>query len=448
MPEEKEITTDEKKVVDISKELHEIEIRSDDVQEILGFIPHWIVRWGITIIFLVVIFILVGSWFFKYPEVITSNVVLTTQNPPATLVAHTTGKIEALFVQDKEKVKKGSKIAILENATDYHHLFELMAKLDSMKSFFIKFDTQPYAQFSKDYSLGQLQVSYAGFVSAYEDYQHFFQLDIPHKKINSINAQIAGYKIIAEQNKRSLQIMEEELKAGRKQFESSESLFKDGIISRNDYDAARSSLSQKELAWGNAKSALDNSNIQISQLTQQVLELDLGYTGETKRLQQALSQAYEGLNGQIAQWEQTYLLKAPISGVVTFTKFWSINQNVSVGDKVVTIIPDEGGEIVGKLVLPIQGSGKVKIGQKVNFKFLNYPYMDFGIVSGVITTKSLVASDNYYSLEVRLTNGLVTSFKKTLEFSQEMQGTAEIITEDYRLIDQIFKPLKNILDKM
>jgi multidrug resistance efflux pump len=247
---------------------------------------------------------------------------------------------------------------------------------------------------------------------------------------------------------RSLKIMDDELKAGRQQFESSESLYKDGIISKNAYEAAKSALSQKELAFGSAQTAMGNSTIQIFQLNQQIVELELSYTQEKKRLQMALTQAYEGLTSQVSQWEQTYLIKAPISGVITFTKFWSINQNVSVGDKVVTIIPDEGGEIVGKVVLPIAGSGKVKVGQKVNFKFFNYPYMDFGMVSGVITTKSLVASDNNYTLEVRLTNGLVTSFKKTLEFSQEMQGTAEIITEDFRLIDQIFKPLKNILDKM
>jgi hypothetical protein len=189
MPEEKVITAsemlrdpDDKNVVDITKELHEVEIRSDEVQEILGFIPHWIVRWGITIIFLVVVLILIGSWFFKYPEMITSNFVLTTQNPPATLVAHTTGKIEALFVKDKEKVKEGDKIAILENATNYRHLSDLEAKLELLKPFLFTFETRPFIQFSKDYSLGQLQTPYAGFVNAYEDYLHFFELDIQHKK--------------------------------------------------------------------------------------------------------------------------------------------------------------------------------------------------------------------------------------------------------------------------
>ena len=63
-------------------------------------------------------------------------------------------------------------------------------------------------------------------------------------------------------------------------------------------------------------------------------------------------------------------------------------------------------------------------------------------------SKSRVASDNFYSLEVELPDGLVTSYKKKLEFTPEMQGTAEIITEDIRLLERFFKPIKSILKKM
>jgi HlyD family secretion protein len=160
-----------------------------------------------------------------------------------------------------------------------------------------------------------------------------------------------------------------------------------------------------------------------------------------------LSQSYENLIGRIAQWEQSYLLKAPISGIVTFTKFWSINQNVKAGDKVVTVVPEEEGKIIGKVTLPIRGSGKVKVGQRVNIKFANFPHMDYGIVTGIIKSKSLVSSDNFYSLEVDLPNKLRTSYGKDLDFSQEMQGTAEIITEDIRLLERIFKPIKSILKR-
>ena len=46
----------------------DIELRSEEVQEVMGQVPAWIVRWGITLLFLVVVALLVGSCFFKYPD--------------------------------------------------------------------------------------------------------------------------------------------------------------------------------------------------------------------------------------------------------------------------------------------------------------------------------------------------------------------------------------------
>lgn len=432
---------------DINQLLKEVEIRSEEVQEIMGFIPHWIIRWGLTAIFVVVIFFMIGSWFFKYPDIIASTIVVTTENPPANLVARSSGKITELYVRDKQKVQEGEYIAIIENSTNHLHLFELKEKLDAMSSFFTYYDTPVIEQFEKNYSLGELQATYAAFLKSYADYQHFINLSYHQKKINSTKTEIARHKVVQKQLQRQDKIMEEELKMSRDQYQRAIQLYNDKIISKSDFETARSTHLQKEFASETAKTNLANSEIQINRLEQTVLELELQYKESKTRVQLTLSQAYENLIGRIAQWEQSYLLKAPISGTVTFTKFWSVNQNVKAGDKVVTVIPEQGGKIIGKVVLPLRGSGKVKVGQQVNIKFANFPHMDYGIVTGIIKSKSLVASDNFYSLEVELPNKLHTSYGQDLEFSQEMQGTAEIITEDIRLLERIFKPIKSILKK-
>jgi len=433
---------------DVKQQLKDIEIRSVDVQEIMGFIPHWIIRWGITVICAVIVFIVIGSWFFKYPDIIASSIVLTTENPPADLIARTSGKISQLFVTDKQEVKEGDYIAVIENATDYRDLFQLKKRLKAMSSFFVYFDTPPEEQFEQNYTLGELQASYAAFLKSYADYQHFIRLSVHQQKINSIKAQVLRRKSVSEQLKIQVKIMEEQKKISERDLKNSEALFREGVISKSDVENARSNYLQKEFSYESAKTSLSNSRIEISQLEQNMIELELQQKEEKKSYELALSQAYENLMGQISQWEQMYLLKAPISGKVSFTNYWSVNQNVTAGDKVLTLVPAKGGKIIGKVVLPIRGSGKVKIGQKVNIKFTNYPYMDYGMVTGIIKSKSLVASDNFYSLEVDLPNGLRTSYGKNLEFAQEMQGSAEIITEDIRLLERIFKPIKNILSKM
>ena len=51
-------------------------------------------RWGIESNFsLIIIF----SFIFYYPDILRSNIVVTTENPPATLVARATGKIDRLL---------------------------------------------------------------------------------------------------------------------------------------------------------------------------------------------------------------------------------------------------------------------------------------------------------------------------------------------------------------
>ena len=65
----------------MSEDTNNIELRSEEVQEILGEVPAWILRRGITLTAIIVVVILLGSAFFKYPDVITSSVVLTSTNP-------------------------------------------------------------------------------------------------------------------------------------------------------------------------------------------------------------------------------------------------------------------------------------------------------------------------------------------------------------------------------
>ena len=134
----------------------------------------------------------------------------------------------------------------------------------------------------------------------------------------------------------------------------------------------------------------------------------------------------------------------PIAGKVTFTKFWNENQDIIAGENVLTVIPEKPEKLTGKLQLPVAGSGKVKIGQKVNIKLENYPYLEYGTLVGTVENISLVAIENNYFVEIDLPSGLTTNYNKTLPFSSQLQGSAEIITVDIRLIERFLQPLKTM----
>jgi len=54
-----------------------IELRSEKVRHIIGEIPSGIVRYGITIITIVMLVLLVGAYFIPYPETISARIEMT-----------------------------------------------------------------------------------------------------------------------------------------------------------------------------------------------------------------------------------------------------------------------------------------------------------------------------------------------------------------------------------
>jgi len=422
-------------------------VRSHEVQEILGYIPNWIVRWGITVLFATVLVLLVGSWFFRYPDVIASTVVVTSTNPPAALLSRSSGKIQHLFVTDTQKVEKNSVAAVIENAADYHQVFTLRGQLETLRSVLKNADLTRLKriQFNRDYTLGELQAGYETLLKGYFDFKNFLDMDFNKKKLIALGKQLAMHKLSISGQEAQLKLLEADHAICRQQFERAQIMFKEGYFSRNDFDAAESAFIQKQYSFEGAKSNLVNSRIQTLQLEQSIRELQLQDLQESNDHILELKQSCENMLGQIAQWEQNYVLKCPISGVASLAKYWSVNQNVKAGDVVLTVISEKKGKIVGKVVLPVQGSGKVKPGQPVNVKFDNFPYQEYGMVRGVVVAKSLVPSEDSYTVEIGFPEGLKSNYKKILKFDEGMKGSAEIITENIPLLLRLLQPLKMIL---
>src|SRR5690606_32877831 len=117
----------------MSGNLKDIELRSESVQEVLSNPPSWIVRWGNTLILIAVIFVIAISIFIKYPDFITSQVIITTQNPPEKIEARTNGKLEQVLAQNLQNVKAGEVLAYLETSANYKDIIILKSILDSFK---------------------------------------------------------------------------------------------------------------------------------------------------------------------------------------------------------------------------------------------------------------------------------------------------------------------------
>ena len=107
------------------KDEKDIELRCEEVQEILTRPPHALIRWGITIFFGVLALLFIGGCFFKYPDIVSAEITITTEHPPVWILALGRAMTTKVYRTDRETVKSGDNIAALENPAITKHELEL-----------------------------------------------------------------------------------------------------------------------------------------------------------------------------------------------------------------------------------------------------------------------------------------------------------------------------------
>ncbi|HET6557734.1 MAG TPA: HlyD family efflux transporter periplasmic adaptor subunit [Prolixibacteraceae bacterium] len=427
------------------KEKIDIELRSDEFQEIVQQSPRWMVRSGIVLIFGILILILAGSYFFRYPDVINANVVVLSENPPAYLAARTTARIDSLMAVDQQLVSENQVIAILESTADYEDAMRLKELLQKLEPFVLTFDTLKAISPETDLQLGDIQSDYSSFVRMYNDYFTFLRLKLHPKKIRSLRQQVAMNRIYYERLKAQEQDMEADFRIVNNQFKRDSLLLVKAVLSDLDLEKTKGLLLQKKFNMNGAKTKLAETQSAIIKLEQDVVDDEMAYADQKKKAQNSLIEAMNVLKSRLAYWEQTYIIRSPITGKISFTNFYNKNQQVKKDEMVFAVIPEQQSQIVGRISLPIKGAGKVAQGQKVNIRFDNFPYMEYGYLNGEVKNISLMPNNENYVVEVKLPQDMKTNYNIPLRFSQEMKGTAEIITEDLRLIERFFNPVKSLL---
>jgi len=428
--------------------LNQTEIRTGEIDEILGKTPNRIIRWGVTVIFAVIVLVLIGSWFFKYPEVTSAaNIQITTLAPPADVVARESGKIDQLLVTDNQPVSQDQVLAIIQNPANYRDVLRLHSMLDSLEFLLYTPDSIFVVRGGSipEFELGELQSVYSMFLSSYFDLVNFVELNYYPRKIEALQNQISDYRLSYAYTYDQKVTLMSDLELAEKNFKRSQMLFDSSAIAEIELERVESQYLNKKYAHESIRTSLANINIQIADLENTLLDLQMQNRQQQESLVNRLKEYFYNLNAQIDVWNQRYLLRAPVPGICTFTKYWSMNQNVLAGEAVMTIISNDTVNIIGKLQMNIAGSGKVKTGQTVNIKLGSYPYMEFGMLEGTVHKISLVPNENFYYVEVRFPNGMKTNYGIDIDFSPNMQGTAEIITEDVRLFHKVLQPLRSLM---
>lgn len=161
---------------------------SEEAQEIMGRAPSWVVRWGITVIFVILALIVLGCYIIKYPQTVTAPISITTVNAPSDLTARYDGLLDSVCVGNGENVRTGQLIALLATPADYDDIRSLEEHLSATDSP----QTLAEAEWVSDrYVLGDLQSTWAEFAARCLDFKHYLATDLIGTKKRLLEAQIA-----------------------------------------------------------------------------------------------------------------------------------------------------------------------------------------------------------------------------------------------------------------
>jgi HlyD family secretion protein len=416
---------------------------SDPVKEIMGRPPRRILRWGTSLMFLVFVLFILFAWLIKYPDTIPAPVEITTTNPPVTLVTKITGHINSFFVKERERVSAGQLVAVMETTASLHEIELLKQTIDTIK----EPELQSYRLLPLFSDLGELQGYYGTFLKNLSDLNNYVINVFNGSKIASLNDEIKGIQEFINRLSVKEKLYSENQRLETKKYNRDSSLFTGKVIPESEFETSHQSLLKVNIDLQQARLDHSAKSIELAEKRQLLEDYRITMINEKGKLVSVLRESFLNLKAQINLWENTYLLISPIEGIVSFTKFWSANQSVIKDEPVVSIVPVETGSFLGRINLPMQRSGKVKKGQSVNIKLSGYPYLQYGMVRGIVKSKSLVPAGDTYVIEIELPEGLSTLYGTKLDFTQNMQGTAEIITENIRLLQKIVNPFRYMVSK-
>jgi multidrug resistance efflux pump len=411
----------------------QIQLHTDEIHEIISRLPGWISRIGTTIIFGFFLLLFTLTAFIRYPDVIRAPVIITTSPAPVTLVQKINGSLR-LLKSDNEVLKKGDWIAHVvsnTNPSDVAYVEQTANGIPGLKE-------------APALELGDLQPYYTSFIRATHEFTTFQSLGLLKKQVRHFNKQLQSYQDLQKTLVMQIDLARKEVSLSGNQFGRDSTLFKQGVLSAQDFNKSETAHLNQLRTFRTVESALVSNQIQINTIEKQLTDLEAEAINNSSRLLLNVEQTRRELLTQINKWKESNLLVAPMDGTLVYLKFLENDMFISQGQPLFSILP--ASEIIfGRAEIPVKGSGKVVTGQDVNIRLENFPAEQFGMLRGKVTEISALPSENVYMAKISLPNATVTTFNKKLPFKQQLAGETEIITADLTVLERIFYQFRSMI---
>jgi hypothetical protein len=418
---------------------------SEEVQAIIDRMP---IQWTKTVALCIGIFmsiVILLGFLIKYPDTVDGQITITGNVAPVRLVANSNGRLQ-LLQPNKATLRSGDVISYMESGADYKDILYLDSMLNNM-------DVSRSVEFPLPESLllGEVSSAYNRFLLSYMQYNRILTSDIYVTMRKNLEHKIVSDEHVIRNIDEELTLKDIILSKSKDRLEKDSILLAHKGISDVEYERQYSeylSLQESQLTLRS------NRLLKYSEINSNRIEIQRYLLEEVETREAAYSELTTNrneLDNSLSLWKERYLQFSPIDGELEYMGFWRDNISVQSGQELFSIIPDKNS-IIGEVVIPSYGAGKVEVGQTANVKVNNFPYDEYGLLKGVVSSISRitnkiqtaegVVADTYQTI-ISFPDGTVTNFGKELSLDFETKGTAEIITKRKRLIERLFDNLKS-----
>ena len=423
------------------KNENNIEVLNEEIQEILGTPPGWILRFGTLIFFIVIVVLIWLSYWIQYPDVVVSEIIVSFNDPPSKLISPKSGYLNKLHAVNNQKVKKGQLLISYNSEANYQDVLSLYEKLLQVKQ--TNQSSILSLSFSENYSIGELQK----YLFQFLDKQNQYSLRV--KGISEVTnksdkqKQISSLENGIEYSTNLRDNLAVQIENTQIQLKNEEAMVKMDKLSQSELNKTRDKLTVLSSNLNATEAEIKDKQFKISNLRSDLVNLSVSSEKGREVALSEMNAAFVQFKSNVSQWISSHLIISPTDGMVQVTnKFLKSGQYVNKDEPLLIIIPPQSNKMKGIMNVPFNESGNIKRNQLVLVRLNSYPSSKFGIIQGKVASSSSIALEEDGKLVSPVTvyfeNGLVTTTGYKVPTKKELSGMARIITQNKRFIQRLF----------
>jgi multidrug resistance efflux pump len=423
------------------KNENNIEVLNEEIQEILGTPPGWILRFGTLIFFIVIVVLIWLSYWIQYPDIVSSEIIVSFNDPPTKLISPKSGYLNKLHAVHNQKIKKGQLLISYTSEANYKDVLSLYEKLLQVKQ--TEESSILSLSFTENYSIGELQKYLFQFLDKQKQYNLRVKgiAEVTSKRDKQKQIISLENGIAYSTNLRDNLIVQ--IDNTQIQIKNEEAMVKMDKLSQSELNKTRDKLTVLTSNLNATEAEIKDKQFSISNLKSELVNLSFSNEKGREVALLEMNAAFVQFKSNVSQWISLNLIISPSEGTVQVTnKFLKSGQYVNKDEPLLIIIPPQSNKMKGIMNVPFNESGSIKRNQVVLVKLNSYPSAKYGIIQGKVASSSSIALEDNEKLVSPVTvyfeNGLVTTTGYKVSTKKELSGTARIITQNKRFIQRLF----------